>query len=243
MREREPSKAAQKAAQGTTRFGKKDRPVTASSRGASVVRVTSRAAARSGLYSILSASFYRPNGRSGELRETLVKLLSTSGSAPPASNKARKSGPESSQELEVEYNRLFVGPGHVCCPPYESVYEKDRPAAEIGLLAGPVVPEVERLYAKAGFRLADSFRDYPDHVAVELEFMGHLCDNESRSGEDEAADWAASEAEFMEGHIARWATRFADSVIASTTSQFYASAATLLKQFVLDEATALRRGG
>ncbi|NLB88040.1 MAG: molecular chaperone TorD family protein, partial [Syntrophomonadaceae bacterium] len=34
--------------------------------------------------------------------------------------------PADLEELEVEYCRLFVGPGHVDVPPYESVYNDDN---------------------------------------------------------------------------------------------------------------------
>ena len=202
------------------------------------------AATRSRLYSVLSAAFYRPDARAAELEDIMVKILSVSGNAPLDQEAANRPGAlKTAQTLEVEYNRLFVGPGHLRCPPYESVYERDRPSDEIGLLAGPVVPEINRLYAEAGFRLSDSFRDYPDHIAAELEFMGHLCARESESAEDEAEKWSAYEAKFVNGHLGTWAEKFADSVLAATASPFYLAAATLLKQLAFDEAATYRRRG
>ena len=203
-----------------------------------------QAATRSGVYAVLSAAFYRPDGRAADIWRTLVRLLAVSENAATAFNEDEySSSPETRQQLEVEYNRLFVGPGHLPCPPYESVYSKDRPKAEFGLLAGPSVLEVERLYARAGFSISDSFRDYLDHIAVELEFMGHLCARESESRDGEEEKWAEEETEFLNSHIGRWASSFADAVQAATTCPFYTAAAMLLKRFMLDETTAFRSRG
>jgi TorA maturation chaperone TorD len=35
-------------------------------------------------------------------------------------------------DLTVEYNRLFVGPGALPCPPYQSVYDKTRSSEDQG---------------------------------------------------------------------------------------------------------------
>ncbi len=199
------------------------------------------AATRSWLYSILSLAFYTPNERAPEIWRGLTGLLAVSEGMPPSIRDAQEpSDGADLRQLEVEYNRLFVGPGHLPCPPYESAYTKDRPSDEVGLLAGPAVFDVKRLYAQAGFQLSSSFRDYPDHISVELEFMGHLCASESRSRGNQAERWADREFEFMNRHVGRWAGQFADSVIGVTTCPFYVAAATLLKRFALDEMGNLR---
>ena len=194
------------------------------------------AATRGWLYSVLSLAFYRPDGRASEVWRGVVDLIAVSGAVPPGVGSAQPPVTENYVErLEVEFNRLFVGPGHLRCPPYESVYDRERPRGEAGLLAGPSVFDVKKLYAQAGFQLSSSFEDYPDHISVELEFMAHLCGKESRSGEGDARRWASWEAEFLDRHIGRWAIQFADSVLRSTSHPFYVAGATLLKRFMLDE--------
>jgi TorA maturation chaperone TorD len=233
---------------GTSNLGKetRDNRATTESKedsGADQMR-REQAATRSGVYSILSASFYRPDGRALEIWRALVRLLAVSENAAPAFREDEySSGSETRQRLEVEYNRLFVGPGHLPCPPYESVYSKDRPKSEFGLLAGPSLTDVEKLYSKAGFFVSNSFKDYPDHIAVELEFMGHLCERESESRDDEAEKWTDEEAGFLNDHIGRWSSSFADAILAATTCPFYTAAAMLLKQFTLDETSTFRREG
>jgi len=139
-------------------------------------------------------------------------------------------------ELRVEYNRLFVGPGKLPCPPYESVYRRDRVKDEIGTLMGPSVLDVKNRYAEAGLELSKSFKDYPDHVAVELEFMNFLCSKEAATvdivGKE---DLRKKQKEFLEMHIRTWAGEFSDRVLKSTDSLFYKTAASFLKEHVDDE--------
>ncbi len=82
--------------------------------------------------------------------------------------------PGSLEDLEVEYCRLFVGPGHVEVPPYESVYHGHDSTMQQGLVMGPVTMEVKELYYEAGLQLAAEFSDMPDHIAVETLFLAYL---------------------------------------------------------------------
>ncbi|MFY9141159.1 MAG: molecular chaperone TorD family protein, partial [Thermacetogeniaceae bacterium] len=82
--------------------------------------------------------------------------------------------PSNLEELEVEYCRLFVGPGRVEVPPYESVYHGHDSTMQQGLVMGPVTLEVKELYYEAGLQLAADFSDMPDHIAVETLFLAYL---------------------------------------------------------------------
>jgi TorA maturation chaperone TorD len=70
------------------------------------------------------------------------------------------------QDLRVDYTRLFLGPVAALARPYGSVW-----------LEGPdkliqdSTKAVLALYADGGFDTDDDFRDVPDHVAAELEFL------------------------------------------------------------------------
>jgi len=138
-------------------------------------------------------------------------------------------------DLELEYNRLFVGPGRLPCPPYESVLRKDRPESETGLVMGPSTHDVIRRYREAGFSVDSSFKDLPDHVQVELMFMHLLCEREVASPVD-AEIWSTRRVEFVERHLLPWIPYFADAVEQKTRSPFYKSAARLLQVFINKEA-------
>jgi len=145
----------------------------------------------------------------------------------------------SNEDLTKEYLRLFVGPGHVKCPPYESIYRQDRPLLEKGLVMGPSTADVRRRYAEAELVLAKNFNDLPDHIAVEMEFMHFLCAEELRALEEgncqEATRRREMQQEFLREHLEPWVDRFAECILRSTSSSFHKSAANLLKTFVKNE--------
>ncbi|HYW01486.1 MAG TPA: molecular chaperone TorD family protein [Candidatus Acidoferrum sp.] len=145
----------------------------------------------------------------------------------------------SNEDLTKEYLRLFVGPGHVKCPPYESIYRQDRPLLEKGLVMGPSTADVRRRYAEADLVLAKNFNDLPDHIAVEMEFMHFLCAEELRALEEgnpqESAKRREMQEEFLKEHLEPWVDRFAECILRSTSSSFHKSAANLLKTFVKNE--------
>ncbi len=185
-----------------------------------------RTRARRALYSILSSAFYPPNSEVGEVWKGMVR----------ASEQEEVAFEPLRDELEIEYNRLFVGPGKVPCSPYESVHRVDRPEMELGLVLGPSTLEVKRMYAEAGVSPAKGFRDLPDHIAVELEFMYFLCGRELETQGEETEKWRMMEREFVRSHLTVWVGTFTSKILSSTTSPFYRLSATLLDELVRDEA-------
>jgi TorA maturation chaperone TorD len=142
-------------------------------------------------------------------------------------------------DLAIEHFRLFVGPGHVKCPPYESAVRKDRPKLERGLVMGPSTADVRRRYAVSGLAVSKSYTDLPDHIAAEMEFMYFLCAEESKfrqQGNQEEVDrHQKMERDFLRDHLEPWVADFADCVLASTNSPFYKEGANLLKKFTKSE--------
>lgn len=80
-------------------------------------------------------------------------------------------GDGASGELADEYERLFVGPGQVPCPPYESFWREEVPVDIRRTLMGPCTTELKDLYSELGLRLAAGAGELPDHVAVEWEAL------------------------------------------------------------------------
>jgi len=195
---------------------------------------------RPGIYRILAAAFSRPKPEISGLYRSILEvhaiLQPTEGSivglhATDSMNLAT---------LAPEHLRLFVGPGHIPCPPYEAVYRKDRPDFERGLVMGPSTADVRRTYLEAGLDISKSYTDLPDHVSAEMEFMQFLCAEEERLAQEgsreEAAKLRRTQREFHKNHIEPWVGDFADCVLRSTNSSFYKAAATVLKEFAKKEA-------
>lgn len=170
----------------------------------------------------------------------MIDALASLRSAEDAStSEATRSEGAIPTDLDREHLRLFVGPGHIQCPPYEAVYRKDRPLLQKGLVMGPATTDVRRRYTEAKLAMSKKFTDLPDHIAVEMEFMHFLCGQESKFTEQgnpqESAKMRRMQQEFLNEHLTRWVNDFADCVSRSTNSPFYKAAANLLKAFVQNE--------
>ena len=185
-------------------------------------------------YKALSLCFFPPTQESKSLLNVLDVFLDSDESL----NQDTKSTetPFDLAKLEYEYNRLFVGPGRLKCPPYESVHRKDRPEFELGLVLGPSTNDVKKQYQESGLDISKSFRDLPDHIAVELEFMYYLCLNETKATDNYEADvWRERQRRFVHSHLSTWADTFANLVLPNTSSPLYRSGAKLLKEFIDEE--------
>ena len=198
------------------------------------------AAFRGKIYRILAAAFSPPKTDTSSLYDALLKIH--------ASLQSTKTSPEATHApnglslptLAKEHLRLFVGPGHMPCPPYEAVYRKDRPDFERGLVMGPSTADVRRAYLAAGLDISKTFTDLPDHIAAEMEFMQFLCVEEARLAQqgnnEDAGKMKSMQREFHKNHIEPWVGDFADCILRSTTSPFYKATASVLKEFAESEA-------
>lgn len=132
--------------------------------------------------------------------------------------------------LQGRYLRLFVGPYHQYAPPYESLYT----SAE-GLLMGEAAARVQQEYERAGLTLAATFRDLPDHIAVELEFMGFLCASEASSwrAQEGLAGVSALRREraFLSEHLTRWLPLFLGRLRQSDDAGLYVALGELTLSF------------
>lgn len=132
-------------------------------------------------------------------------------------------------ELMAEYCRLFVGPGTLDCPPYESVYRDG------GCVMGRSTYDVLRIYQEAGFEPATP-REPSDHIAHELRFMSCLCGREPGLWEAENIEAVSAiltvEDCFLNEHLSRWTPDFCSRLHRTTASGLYAAAAGLLSCWV-----------
>jgi len=200
-----------------------------------------QARVRGQLYAALAKAFQKPEAGAGEGEEgSLIQVLGRAALAldaqalGPAVERlvgaleiTRGQAEQALQMLEVEYNRLFVGPGRPQAPPYESFY-RDR----WGLVMGPSARDVERRYAEAGLALAPDHRDLPDHVATELGFMAYLTMQEAEAKDEERQPWLEREHLFLQDHLSEWLPLLCRRVKEASQHPFYSALAELTDTFV-----------
>ncbi len=126
--------------------------------------------------------------------------------------------------LAEEYERLFVGPGTVPCPPYEALWRKDRPRLEEGTVFGAVTGKVADLYDEIGVRMREELRELPDHVSAEWEAVAYALDR----GESERA----AARELLAEHLAIWQPPFCAKVEESSKLPFYRLVAQLTQAWL-----------
>lgn len=127
------------------------------------------------------------------------------------------------EELAEEYAALFLVSGGL--PPYESVRLK-------GLLCQEPATEVEEYYRRCGIVMKEEWkRIFPDHLGLELEFLGYLCDKEVTDG----GLWSEYQREFFEAHLGRWCFDYLSDLEKCAFHPFYKEIAVLTREFLESE--------
>lgn len=192
------------------------------------------ATAREDLCRFLAACYYEPGPEFAEERifDSLREAAGTvqPGLAPIATRIGEAFAAEGPEDLLVEYTRLFLGPVQPVARPYGSVWlrgggERPDPA-----------PEVLSFYEEGGFEIAEDFRELPDHVAAELEFLYLLLfrENPARRAAEPAASPIAADLRrrFLAEHLGAWIGPFSAAIRNGTRSAFYRELAELTERFV-----------
>ncbi|MGD0983037.1 MAG: molecular chaperone TorD family protein [Acidimicrobiales bacterium] len=127
-------------------------------------------------------------------------------------------GPEDVPALLDEYERLFVGPGQVPCPPYESFWREDVPVDIRRTLMGPCTADLNRLYLELGLQVSSQSVELPDHIAIELEAMAYALSFEETE---------PIARQILEQHLAQWLPRLCRAVAHEAVESFYRDLAVL----------------
>jgi TorA maturation chaperone TorD len=141
------------------------------------------------------------------------------------------------EPLAVDYARLFVGPYELLAPPYGSVYlDGERQ------VMGKSTLEVRDKYRKAGLDISSDFRDPPDHISAELEFIYFLVFKEvealRNSDIETTLNFLEKQRDFLRAHLGVWVFDFAESIEEKAETNFYKNLARATKAFIgqyLDE--------
>ena len=131
------------------------------------------------------------------------------------------------EDLQSDYTRLFIGPGEVIVPPWESVYfNKER------LIFQEQTLEVRSWYRRFGLEAEHLHREPDDHIGLELAFLVHLAQlglTEPEDGDQQAnlEQILQAQKDFLSEHLLRWGSAFCNQVCDKANTLFYRGAAQL----------------
>lgn len=141
-------------------------------------------------------------------------------------------------EIRVDYTRLFIGPGTVIAPPWESVH-----FSEERLTFQEQTLQVRDWYRRFGLRAEKIYHEPDDHIGLQLEFIAHLARLGLAAAEqnDEAAleNAVKAQREFLSEHLFRWVTGWCDLVEKNAHTDFYRGMARLCKGVMIETASVL----
>ena len=128
--------------------------------------------------------------------------------------------------LEWDFNRLFVGPGEMLAPPWESVHR-----SKTKLTFQEPTLQVRALYVRFGVQAPAVHREPDDHLGLELAFMATLSDLAARAAaRDDAAQLATcfrTQRDFLRDHLLAWAPACLGLVEEHAETDYYRGAARL----------------
>lgn len=194
-------------------------------------------------YSALSECYKEPTAEfaaavaSGALDRLLAAVFESLGVADRPGLVLPGSPDEIFARLTRDYHALFAVPsldGFVL--PVESVFKDWNEGSGLlgssvrGLIMGAPATDMLRRYRSRGIEVPVSFKDWPDHLALLLEYAAILCEQ----GEiDERHDFLAS-------HLNSWVDALRDEVWGKSSSPFYRAATAATAAFLRAERKSLR---
>jgi len=96
--------------------------------------------------------------------------------------------------------------------------------------------DVKNRYREAGLNTAKNFKEAPDHIVAELEFMYYLIFKEvealSSSDTEAAIGCIQKQRSFLEDHLMSWVPEFAGNIIEHAETLFYQNLAKATETFL-----------
>lgn len=146
---------------------------------------------------------------------------------------------EGYRALKLEYDALFRVPGERYTRPYEAVHRHKQTVGGRttgGLVWGLATVAVQKIYSQAGAATSEKFKELPDFIGLELEFMHFLCAQETTTWERGDADTASRyrgwQQKFLSEHLAQWVGAFCQELVAQAESDFYRGLAEMTQEYV-----------
>jgi TorA maturation chaperone TorD len=189
---------------------------------------------RMAAFRLLSDCYFLPDpGLSEKLKNLEINMANVCEPAVVSIQRMRKAF-EASADLEllkVDFSKLFVGPYKLFAAPYGSVYlDGERK------IMGDSTLDVQNRFREVGLDMAKNFKDAPDHITAELEFMYYLIFKEieafSNSDIETAFGFIQKQKSFLEDHLMAWVPEFTNSIIEHAENPFYLNLAKATETFL-----------
>ena len=140
------------------------------------------------------------------------------------------------QELQLDYDRLFIVPGPNLTFPDESCYICRNIDGTFGRLWQEPAQDMQRILKEWEIEFAEGWDLIPDHIAVELFFMSELCQRRANAkGPDDGAAIRNWQVNFFRKHLSPWVFEFLNSLEEKAETAFYRGGARLLYEFLTEE--------
>lgn len=178
--------------------------------------------------------------------EALEECLLFAGEGTRAASEQRAladlaAAPDTLEVIKGDYTKLFIGPGKLPAPPWESVYVTGE-----DLLFQPSTLEVRDAYRKAGYQATGYPHEADDHLATELGFMGALAKDSQaafKAGDVEKLRLLLSQQMlFLVQHLNVWLPQFVERLVGAEKpkfGEFYPRFAVLARELCADDSAAL----
>ncbi len=128
--------------------------------------------------------------------------------------------------LGWDFNRLFVGPGEMLAPPWESVYR-----SKTRLTFQEPTLQVRTIYERFGVQAPALHREPDDHLGLELAFVATLSDlgaqAAARDDTDRLTECFEAQKDFLQDHLLAWAPACLALVEQHAETGYYRGAARL----------------
>jgi len=138
------------------------------------------------------------------------------------------------EKLELDYTKIFIGPFKVLAPPYGSIYLDNTRT-----VMGPSSIDVRNRYKEYGLDLSQSFKDAPDHISAELEFIYFLIFLEIKALKESdyknSLSFLEAQQSFLQDHLGKWVIEFTENLEKHAETKFYKNLANLTKIFILGD--------
>lgn len=133
---------------------------------------------------------------------------------------ANGDGRQAYPPVAADYARLFVGPGKIIAPPWESVQvDEERLTFQAETL------QVRQWYRQFGLQAVQLYAEPDDHVGLELAFLSHLAQlalvAQAEGDHARLAQLLDAQRGFLKTHAQRWIPAWSAQVIHHARTDYY----------------------
>lgn len=126
-----------------------------------------------------------------------------------------------------------MGPNELIAPPYGSIYlDKERK------VMGDSTIKTMDFYREAGLEISKDFKELPDHITVELEFMYYLIFKEvealTKSDLETTNKFIEMQHRFLNSFLGLWINSFCEKIKSGADNEFYKALAEGASVFVMN---------